>query len=738
MREKKQIAGFILSPEWFSAPEKAEHYIREMAEHGYEMVDIFVRDTSHNLYNGGSFVHDAIRSIAARIHEYGMRCILDTDVYFWGHSLCERHPEASQVIYKAEEVSIRNGKFDFQTVLPSVRRQVVFDSVAAVFLSENGSFRRVSAGEFTFEWQNMMNGYQIKGKFHEPFTGKGVFYVGSRCHQFPDLAHEAYLNAQERILDEYSDIPFDGFGWDEPAKGNSNMLYYKAGEGFLRFFRDRTGYDLTDKLIFLDHCDDTTEAVRVRVDYYSALNEMNFEAQKRHNDYAEKLYGRKLFFGTHQTWSGLPADLAGGVVDYFRLGKLLSAAWTDGSWDVDLRYYTFHMMLADGLRNELGFRDAYYNDWGLTLPVIEDMHFANRFKMLFHVNWFNIFFSDFSEGIVNLRVEPARSEAIRDVAQLDAFDRFTDGLTGCSETAILYTWKGMAAAPKWMTRLQYASIGNTALCLADSGMFSAVISPEAIRAATVSGGKLICGKQSFKALIVPHAYVLEEDVYRKLLEIAHQGIAVVFYGVPPMFTDSGKCIGPDFARSAGFQTFTMKEYEQAFSEQSSLPGVNEWEKETFDFMMPVEVTKGIAERNAEDVVTSVHGIGGSLIYMTGADPREDLISLLADRIGSSRDYFADHAYYRWFRSEDGRTRVLLLCAHGRVPDMALLSSRLVGGLGRLTRRKKGFLRGFFRFPEGELKVSGGNWCAVRWLDGKLDSSIGDCAEVVWESRQKCR
>jgi len=56
---------------------------------------------------------------------------------------------------------------------------------------------------------------------------------------------------------------------------------------------------------------------------------MNFIAQERHNRYAKKIFGKHLIFGTHQTWSGIPTDLAGGVMDYFHLGKVLTAAWTD-------------------------------------------------------------------------------------------------------------------------------------------------------------------------------------------------------------------------------------------------------------------------------------------------------------------------------------------------------------------------------------------------------------------------
>ena len=107
--------------------------------------------------------------------------------------------------------------------------------------------------------------------------------------------------------------------------------------------------------------------------------------------------------------NGTANAVAAGCIDYFKLGRLSTAAWTDGSWDgYETKYLVHNFMLAEGLKKELGRRDAYYNDWTAALPAVENMRFATRCKLLFHVNWFNIFFSPFNEG----EASPLRAVAI--------------------------------------------------------------------------------------------------------------------------------------------------------------------------------------------------------------------------------------------------------------------------------------------------------------------------------------
>ena len=51
--------------------------------------------------------------------------------------------------------------------------------------------------------------------------------------------------------------------------------------------------------------------------------------------------------------------------------------------------------------------------------------------------------------------------------------------------AWLYLWEGVAAAPKWLARAWYTAMANTALHLADRGLYATVLGLDSIRQGTV-------------------------------------------------------------------------------------------------------------------------------------------------------------------------------------------------------------------------------------------------------------
>ena len=162
-------------------------------------------------------------------------------------------------------------------------------------------------------------------------------------------------------------------------------------------------------------------------------------------------------------------------------------------------------MLAEGLKKELGLRDAYYNDWGLTLPAVGDMRFANRLKMLFHVNWFNLALSDFSEGLINFTQEPIRSAAGEDTRNLDRFDRMVgDSFAPHTDVALLYSWETLAAAPKWLTRLFYTFIANISLHLTDKALYSAIMSGRSILNAKIGDRCFTVNGFTYRVLLMPY------------------------------------------------------------------------------------------------------------------------------------------------------------------------------------------------------------------------------------------
>lgn len=738
----KQICGFIPSPDWIDNPKKSFPYLKEMAEHGYLATILFMRHQTRTVLDPS--VARATRVMAQKAHQYGLKFLLDTDPTIWSAAFTEQHSEAALWQICRFTATVLNGKFEFHAFYPPGgwhSTSFIFNNICAVFRKGRAGYQPAPVAGISYDWMNVASpkpGVLIKGKFSKGESGVMVFYVLFRQYNSVDMAHPVVLKGMEKMLDLYAGIPLDGFTWDEPGKGISDLASFKAGAGFLRFFKQQNGYDLIPRLIYLDHLDNTPPAVKLRHDYYHTLVEMNTVAQDSHNRYARKLFGKNLIFGTHQTWSGLPADLAGGVIDYFKMGKVLTAAWTDGGWITELKYPTLHFMLAEGLKKELQFRDAYYNDWGARAPAIEDMRFANRFKMLFHVNWFNIFFSEISENIVNYRHEPLKTFAKKDVENLDAFDRLVgDAFIPQTDVAMLFNWDGVAAAPKWMTRTFYTAMANTALHLTDRGIFAAFMSGGSILKAKIHRGYFFVGPAKYKVLVVPYANAIQGNVYRRIIEIAAAGIPVIFFGPPPEFiAETGRSIANDFAGRVGMQPLTNAEYMAAYAEQSPLPDIHEWEPSWVEFYCPLTITRGLKIENNEQKVLGIKAPAQALYYMPLPDPREDLVNLVEKLTTAPAGVFAAQTYVRFFSDPKKPERCIVLAvAKAHIPSFAMPPD-VYGSLRPPIKELP--LKALVRFKEGDLEMKGGTWCAVKLEKGITTQVLGDCPVIRWNGKDITR
>jgi len=734
MMEKKQIAGFIVSPDWIEKPLLSERYIKEMAEHGYLAAVLFVRHQKRSVLD--EKVRDAVREIVDLCHRYSLKVILDTDPTFWAPAFVEVHPEAALHVIKGIDTKSIDGLFEFRVPLPSPEMTpYIFSSIVAVFKEDGASYKYIQEKDISYEWMSIYQGVLIKGSVKGGYSGSLVFYVAFKTFALADLSHPLYLEGQKKLLDMYKGIPLDGFGWDEPGK-YAAQGYLKSGEFFPEFFRRMNGYDFYQHLIYMDHYDNTSEAVKVRCNYYRTLSEMNFIAQKEHNDYARSLFGGGLIFGTHQTWSGIPADLASGVMDYFRLGRVLTASWTDGSWDCSqFKYQAYFFMLAESIKKELGFRDAYYNDWGTIFPPVENMRLANRFKMLFHINWFNIFFSDSSETLFNYRMEPLKSYAKEDVKNLDAFDGFIgDKFYPHTDVAILYSWESIATAPKWLARLYYMLFANISLNLVDGGLFGVQMSCDTLSDAKVEKGVFTAGRYRYRLLIVPYGYVLPSAVYSKIKKLLELDVPVIFLGPAPEFeSESGKSILYDFAGYAGFKPVSFMDYQQLYALQKGLPSPYEWEPSWSDFSYPVSAKDAEVIMDGEGRILYLKAKDKPLYYMPQTDPREDIVNLVKKILHTDIEVFSDGTYYRFYYSfEEKGPLIVVAVAKGHIPGFDLTPASY--GAGLRAPVKEHHIKVLFRCKNWELVMRGGTWCAVKVSERGIVEKIGDCPDVIWEKK----
>jgi hypothetical protein len=139
------------------------------------------------------------------------------------------------------------------------------------------------------------------------------------------------------------------------------------------------------------------------------------------------LHGDDIFLGTHHTFSSMAMDLRCGCSDYFRLGKTLSAAFTDTGWDVTPHAETvYNCVLADSLRKELDKLLSYLNDWSWTSHV-SWYDYYTRLKMLYRTEWFAIFLGRHCEGFPTFPWDSHWPDVGRNAGQLEAFGEFIAG-----------------------------------------------------------------------------------------------------------------------------------------------------------------------------------------------------------------------------------------------------------------------------------------------------------------------
>lgn len=717
---KKQIAGGYLSPEWVLNPSLSEPYIKQCAAAGFFAYILFVRHMRQTVRDDR--VRKAVGKVVQICHRHGIKLILDTDPTHWAEDLILLHPAAALWRIIPMETSAFHGRI--RAEIKKHAKIASFQGILALYRVNNGAYQRMATDRSSLELQGAShNGFSLRLTLPKSYTGPVRMYAAVSESNLLDHASPKYLEAQKKLLDMYSGIPLDGLAWDEPGKGHGSLVEFRAGEGFFDFFRKVKGYDLRQKLVYLDKYDGTPEAVKVRCDYYSALSEMHFNAQRDHNEYAKKIWGDKLIFGTHQTWSGLPADLAAGVFDHFRLGRVLTGAWTDGGVNYERKIMVFMLMVADSIKKELKQRDAYYNDWAPE-PSIEPLRFFNRLKTLFHVNTFTHVYSEPLEGHVNMKFPEFRRVFEADIALQDGLDAMIGGRLGDTGLAVWYGWEGYAVLPKWGARAVYTFFQNTSLLLTDTGMFGDFVSSEALATARPLKGTLAINNRPYQTVIVPYANTLPKAVYKKLIQASGKGVKVVFIGPPPEFADNGERLG--FCKTIGVEHVTHADFTTAMREKGVNINPDEWEPAFFDVICPVQPVTAKAFRNAEEDIVALKAAGKDLYWMPSLDPREDLTMLISGWTKPGVEVFSRNAYYRTFSDpENPDDFVLVLAPREGMPGWGLMPECLLKSGKDRPPVKATRLRAFAKIAGKELLVGGGDWCALHFVNGDLTEYLAD-------------
>ncbi len=714
--------GLFLTPDWLHDYSDMEEAIQEAADGGFGIIIGFARHMHHTLLD--EEVRAALKFAAETTHRHGMKFALDMDWCHWATRAVEREPHMALWQVVSGESACHNGQFaiciKYEGKLP-----VVLEEISAVYAwDEKGDVHLLSPEDYQceesshgsdFDWPTMDDdqtvsilkkrggGYycQLNGRVAANYTRVKV-YTGMRSTQLPDVSSPEYLRAQSDLLSFYGDVPMDGVGWDEPGKGGS-FRGYKAGKAFFAKFIESKGYDLRERLMDLD-CGDDSRAIQTRRDYHAATVEMNYHAQDVFNQQAKAQYGEDAFLGTHHTYSGMAMDIRCGVMDYFKLGEVLSAAFTDTGWDVSGHSETvYNYVLVDSLRKELGKPLSYVNDWSRK-PRTVWYDYYTRLKMLYRIEWFMIFLGRCAEKFPTFPWDPYWEDVTRNTKQLESFrGLLPDGLDTHSEMAVWFSWESpVFQGPK---RGHYVRLWMTCnYNLAEQGLensrFFDYVSTTALEQAAVRDGQIILSGKAYRRLVLPYASMVSKAIWQKLKSCREAGVELIFIGPPPSrLWDSDESIDAEFCEWVGVEQVNAAQYDAVLTSQRPVPKMDDWEPDRADFRFPVTAEPGT------ECLTDLEGdtIGvrrEKLTWFSNLDPRESFYAHVpncAEGVPAITHY--GKAYYRWYAGKDATTAVLVCIA----PMYARLHEN---------------------FSEGpcSFRLKGGTWAVVQ-VDGAKASLL---------------
>ena len=665
MRNHEQTMGLWLNEPLLLDPPAITRMVNEIADAGFGTVRIFLRNTNYT-FRSPEMVRGAVTASRAA-HARGLKIAMDFEPHVnIAMDLGRNYPDATAIKLLRVACRVQDGFWSAQVPFPGqlAAQMPIFDGVEAAFL--NGE----KLEDLTFNFTDVSDNYGehdtvdelcyvegrpgkgpgrchvLRGRLTPGVSGELLLFVREKDLGQVDFAAPGFRQYCTETLELYREADLDGVGWDEPAI-HGDWSSYRYGDRFAEFFNERCGYALRDKLQLLDG-PLSPEAIGVRLDYYTMLNEALWEAQHHFIAEGARIFGKPMLTGTHHTWQGEGGsnDYRAGAVDYFRLTDGLDAGYTDCSW-WDHRSVAYSYVLGQSLGRLTPSGECECNTWHAK-PTVANTRYNVRLMSLMNITWFNIWYGRSSDTCLF-------PDHYTWETQVDSMRRHRDfqkrlaGAEPVTEIAMLHDYAAVCAVnlPVFgdlhkgltMNLATEAIAHNLPLDFLDSRL---------IAESTVQNGRLQCRLGSYSIVVVPDAVVLARAVWEKLLELAAAGGKVLFAGAPPQFSEEGGDLAAEFAEKLGLpQPITFAEYHGWFTANAQpLPSCRPVRYDAVYPLSGAEVRPDFEGRPAIAV-----GENGNLFYFSGYEPDRELIRCCAGLYTAPVELWGN-CRYRLYRRED--------------------------------------------------------------------------------------
>ncbi|MBI4720497.1 MAG: hypothetical protein HY770_04630 [Chitinivibrionia bacterium] len=667
--------GIWINEPMFRDPEHVERAVDTLAESGYGIVRLFLRNSNFT-HRSPEFIAVVARAVE-RAHARGLRAVLDCEPHLIvGGDMGRQYPDAMGCKLVRVSSPVIDGHWLLRVDAPrAVGADPIFDGVEAAYLQHGGETRETTLDfdvrrethfyrngdihrELVYREGTQMSHrrtIELRGTLPDVKSGELLAYVRFSARTLADFWSEGFKLYFDDLLERYRSIPLDGVGWDEPAI-DGDWSSYRYGTAFATAFEQLNGYKLSDKLHLLDAGGMSGEAAKTRLDYYRTLNEGLARSQANLNAKARELWGQDLIYGTHHTWQGEGGinDYRAGAVDYFRLNDNMDAGYTDCSW-WDQASVAYAYTLASSLGRLTPSGEADVNTWHFK-PTVANTRRNVNLMTLMNIDWFNIWFGSDSDCIM----QEGHYTWPETVKRMQAHRKLQLAIGRRKPVVDVAVWHGWEGVCGWnragLANVQKAFCLNTSELFIKRGIAADFVDSRLLAESRIEGGRLVNRLGAYRTLIVPYALAMPRKAFDACVAFARSGGRLVFVGTPVAFDEDGTSLTADFARLLDMPEMTAEQYLRGLDVECAMPPFRPQQLEVCR-QLPTDLPRAL--RSCEGEVHGVASPGGNTVFLTDLDPGQRLVDQLAQEGEKTLRVHGDNILWRLYRGDSDDSLVVV-------------------------------------------------------------------------------
>lgn len=661
--------GLWINEPLLSPPGQIEVAVDALADAGYGIVRLFVRNSSY--HHGSPEIVAAVKAATHRARSRGMFSVLDCEPHETiGRDMIRQHPDARGAKLLRQTANVIDGHWQIRAITPDGGgASSCFSGIEAAFLRHNGT---VTSIQLQCSIDGYSGFYERNGQIHRDLTyeegvpaqlsrvhllrgslegvsgGELIVYLRYDYAAFVDFWAEGFRSYFNDLIERYRHVPLDGISWDEPAV-DCDWGLYRWGASFPEAFKRLNGYDLREWLYLLDEPGLSIKSVKVRLDYYRTLNEGVAQAQEHVCTRAKSIFGIDCLLGTHHTWQGEGGinDYRAGAVDYFRLNDNMDAGYTDCSW-WDPTSVAYSYTLASSLGRLTPSGVAEVNTWHYK-PTVASIRRNVALMSLMNITWFNIWFGRDRDCVMQ-QGHSTWGETVAATARHRQAQAFIADRTPVVDVAVWHGWEGVCAWNKPdLANAHKTCCMNTSELFINRSIAMDFIDSRLLAESSIIDGRLTNRLGHYRILVVPYGLVMPKDAFAACQAFAQGGGRLIFVGTPVATDERGNPLAEAFASLLDMPTIQAEHYLAGLQAVCTLPSIR---AQRLEVCRPLQAGLPRGLTSCEGEPHGVISMAGNTVFLTDLDPQDRLIDRITDILPTNIRGHGDNLLWRHYRGPD--------------------------------------------------------------------------------------